>query len=213
MNICSLKSAGGRFRVTLARFERPPVGLGWPRRARRIGFIATQRGRYWLDRSSSPRAAKQRYSRRRPVTRVTARAVEMWVPSYSACVAHNLGVQDLLGSARDPVMKPETFTRVAKLSDLNGAGPFALSARGADIVLLKAGGRWRAFEGRCPHQGALLGEGELDGAPWFAGTIAGVSQSSPDAGRPARNVWRPARSSNATTACLSTSLALSDLQP
>ncbi len=60
-------------------------------------------------------------------------------------------------------MKPETFTRVAKVSDLNGAGPFALSASGADIVLLKAGGRWRAFEGRCPHQGALLGEGELDG--------------------------------------------------
>jgi len=60
-------------------------------------------------------------------------------------------------------MKPETFTRVAKLSDLNGAGPFALSANGADIVLLRAGGSWRAFEGRCPHQGALLGEGELDG--------------------------------------------------
>ena len=60
-------------------------------------------------------------------------------------------------------MKPETFTRVAKLSDLNGAGPFALSANGADIVLLKAGGSWRAFDGRCPHQGALLGEGELDG--------------------------------------------------
>ena len=60
-------------------------------------------------------------------------------------------------------MKPETFTRVAKLSDLSGAGPFALSADGVDIVLLKAGGSWRAFEGRCPHQGALLGEGELDG--------------------------------------------------
>jgi nitrite reductase/ring-hydroxylating ferredoxin subunit len=60
-------------------------------------------------------------------------------------------------------MKPETFTRVAKASDLDGAGPFALSAGGADIVLLKAGWRWRAFEGRCPHQGALLGEGELDG--------------------------------------------------
>jgi cytochrome P450/nitrite reductase/ring-hydroxylating ferredoxin subunit len=60
-------------------------------------------------------------------------------------------------------MKPETFTRVAKLSDISGAGPFALSANGADIVLLKAGGSWRAFEGRCPHQGALLGEGELDG--------------------------------------------------
>lgn len=55
-------------------------------------------------------------------------------------------------------MKPETFTRVAKLSDLNGAGPFALSANGADIVLLKAGGSWRAFDGRCPHQAVLLGD-------------------------------------------------------
>ena len=64
--------------------------------------------------------------------------------------------------AGEGVMKPETFTHVAKVSDLDGAGPFAVSANGADIVLLKAAGRWRAFEGRCPHQGALLGEGELD---------------------------------------------------
>ena len=28
---------------------------------------------------------------------------------------------------------------------------------------MKSRGNWRAFEGRCPHQGALLGEGELDG--------------------------------------------------
>ncbi|MBV8105000.1 MAG: cytochrome P450 [Hyphomicrobiales bacterium] len=60
-------------------------------------------------------------------------------------------------------MKPETFIRVANSSELNGAGPFALSANGADVVLLRTGGGWRAFEGRCPHQGALLGEGEMDG--------------------------------------------------
>ena len=60
-------------------------------------------------------------------------------------------------------MKSETFIRVAQLSELTGDGPFALSANEADIVLVKSRGNWRAFEGRCPHQGALLGEGELDG--------------------------------------------------
>jgi cytochrome P450/nitrite reductase/ring-hydroxylating ferredoxin subunit len=60
-------------------------------------------------------------------------------------------------------MKPETFIRVASVSELKGAGPFALSANGADVVLVRTGEGWRAFDGRCPHQGALLGEGELDG--------------------------------------------------
>jgi cytochrome P450/nitrite reductase/ring-hydroxylating ferredoxin subunit len=60
-------------------------------------------------------------------------------------------------------MKPETFVRAANLSELKGAGPFALSANGVDVVLARSRGGWRAFGGRCPHQGALLGEGELDG--------------------------------------------------
>ena len=60
-------------------------------------------------------------------------------------------------------MKPETFLRVANLSELKSAGPFALSANGVDVVLARTGRGWRAFGGRCPHQGALLGEGELEG--------------------------------------------------
>ncbi len=59
-------------------------------------------------------------------------------------------------------MKPDTFVRVANLSELQSAGPFALSANGVDIVLVQTRNGWRAFDGRCPHQGALLGEGELD---------------------------------------------------
>ena len=59
-------------------------------------------------------------------------------------------------------MKPEKFARVADLSELKTAGPFALSANNVDVVLLRTGAGWRAFEGHCPHQGALLGEGELD---------------------------------------------------
>jgi cytochrome P450/nitrite reductase/ring-hydroxylating ferredoxin subunit len=44
-----------------------------------------------------------------------------------------------------------------------GDGPHAVAANGVDVVLLRAAGGWRAYHGRCPHQGALLGEGELDG--------------------------------------------------
>ena len=44
-----------------------------------------------------------------------------------------------------------------------GDGPHAVVAGGQDVVLLRAAGGWRAYQGRCPHQGALLGEGELDG--------------------------------------------------
>ena len=38
-------------------------------------------------------------------------------------------------------MKSETFIRVAQLSELNGDGPFALSANEADIVLVKSRGQ------------------------------------------------------------------------
>ena len=53
--------------------------------------------------------------------------------------------------------------RVAHLSELTGSGPFATSADGLDLVLVKTPSGIKAFEGRCPHQGALLGEGLMDG--------------------------------------------------
>jgi cytochrome P450/nitrite reductase/ring-hydroxylating ferredoxin subunit len=53
--------------------------------------------------------------------------------------------------------------RVARLEDLAGPGPFALSADGMDLVAVRRDGTLRVFEGRCPHQGALLAEGELEG--------------------------------------------------
>jgi cytochrome P450/nitrite reductase/ring-hydroxylating ferredoxin subunit len=47
---------------------------------------------------------------------------------------------------------------------LTGAGPHAVSAGGVDLVLVRPPRLGpRVFQGRCPHQGALLGEGELDG--------------------------------------------------
>src|SRR5262245_12864737 len=56
------------------------------------------------------------------------------------------------------------WIRVARAADVQADGPHALAADGVDLVALRAGGRLRVYEGRCPHQGALLGEGELDGA-------------------------------------------------
>ena len=53
--------------------------------------------------------------------------------------------------------------RVAVVNELKGAGPFALAVGGVDLVLVRGEDGWRAFEGRCPHQGALLGEGEVAG--------------------------------------------------
>jgi nitrite reductase/ring-hydroxylating ferredoxin subunit len=60
-------------------------------------------------------------------------------------------------------MKAGPFVRAANLDELKGSGPFALSANGVDVVVIRTPSGLRAFEGRCPHQGALLGEGELDG--------------------------------------------------
>ncbi|MGH6837529.1 MAG: cytochrome P450 [Methylocella sp.] len=60
-------------------------------------------------------------------------------------------------------MTTASLIRVANMDELHGDGPHALSADGLDIVAVRTPSGLRAFEGRCPHQGALLGEGELDG--------------------------------------------------
>ena len=60
-------------------------------------------------------------------------------------------------------MTTASLIRIANLDELHGDGPHALSANGIDVVVVRTPAGLRAFEGRCPHQGALLGEGELDG--------------------------------------------------
>ena len=60
-------------------------------------------------------------------------------------------------------MTAASLIRVANFDELHGDGPRALSADGFDVVVVRTPAGLRAFEGRCPHQGALLGEGELDG--------------------------------------------------
>ena len=63
-----------------------------------------------------------------------------------------------------PDATPEASrVRILRSSELRGDGPFAVSARGVDLVVVRTKAGLRAFQGRCPHRGALLGEGELDG--------------------------------------------------
>ena len=56
-----------------------------------------------------------------------------------------------------------TWVPIARTTDLRGDGPFALFADGIDLVVVRTSSGLRAFQGRYPHQGALLGEGELNG--------------------------------------------------
>ena len=60
-------------------------------------------------------------------------------------------------------MKIGSWVRAVALDELEGPGPFALSVKGVDVVVVRTRDGLRAFDGRCPHQGALLGEGEFDG--------------------------------------------------
>ncbi|SES97601.1 cytochrome P450 [Stigmatella erecta] len=55
------------------------------------------------------------------------------------------------------------WTHIARAEELRGPGPFALSVDGIDLVAVRAPSGLKVFEGRCPHQGALLGEGEQNG--------------------------------------------------
>jgi cytochrome P450/nitrite reductase/ring-hydroxylating ferredoxin subunit len=55
----------------------------------------------------------------------------------------------------------ESFVPVTRLSELRGDGPFAASAAGVELVVARTRSGLRAYHGLCPHQGALLGEGEL----------------------------------------------------
>jgi nitrite reductase/ring-hydroxylating ferredoxin subunit len=72
-------------------------------------------------------------------------------------------IVNLAASTRTRITaRDESFTD-PRCQQVQGDGPHTLSAKGFDIVAVRTAAGWRAFEGRCPHQGALLGEGELDG--------------------------------------------------
>ncbi len=58
-------------------------------------------------------------------------------------------------------MTTSSWKRVARIEELSGPGPHAVSAGDVDLVVVARGETFKAYEGRCPHRGALLGEGEL----------------------------------------------------
>lgn len=66
------------------------------------------------------------------------------------------------GKAEQKV-QDKPMSKIPGASALRGNGPHAVSVGGIDLILLRTKGQVRVYQGRCPHQGALLGEGELDG--------------------------------------------------
>jgi cytochrome P450/nitrite reductase/ring-hydroxylating ferredoxin subunit len=60
-------------------------------------------------------------------------------------------------------MASDHWRRVATSTDVVAERPCGLSADGVELVVLRTRTGVRAYEGRCPHQGALLAEGSLDG--------------------------------------------------
>ena len=60
-------------------------------------------------------------------------------------------------------LKIGSLVRAADLGEMSGRGPHALSLDGVPVVLLRTPHGLRAFDARCPHQGTLLGEGEVEG--------------------------------------------------
>lgn len=65
---------------------------------------------------------------------------------------------------QNSIEQPKQASDVQEIRILAPAsdGPHAVITGDVDVVLVRAAGGWRAYHGRCPHQGALLGEGELE---------------------------------------------------
>jgi nitrite reductase/ring-hydroxylating ferredoxin subunit len=56
------------------------------------------------------------------------------------------------------------FVEVCSVEDIWEGEMQCFRVRDSAILLLKLDGRFRAYQGRCPHQGVALVEGDLDGA-------------------------------------------------
>jgi cytochrome P450/nitrite reductase/ring-hydroxylating ferredoxin subunit len=68
-----------------------------------------------------------------------------------------------MAPARAQPAPPDDLIAVARTAELQDDGPHALSAGALDLVAVRTAAGLRVYGGRCPHQGALLGEGELEG--------------------------------------------------
>ena len=61
-------------------------------------------------------------------------------------------------------MDSSTYLPIARLDELVEDVPAHASADGIDLVLVRRGAQVHVFEGRCPHRGALLADGRVEGA-------------------------------------------------
>lgn len=82
---------------------------------------------------------------------------------------------------------PAGYQRVAALSDVKDGGCLAVDLAGESLVLLRSGETVFAMVNRCPHAGAPLSEGFLEGElltcawhGWSFDVRSGVSPDDPD---------------------------------
>jgi len=66
-------------------------------------------------------------------------------------------------------METSTYLTVARVEDLPENAPAHASADGIDLVLVRRGPAVHVFEGRCPHRGALLADGRVEGTNLICG--------------------------------------------
>jgi cytochrome P450/nitrite reductase/ring-hydroxylating ferredoxin subunit len=83
---------------------------------------------------------------------------EVWPPGGLVMSQSSERSRDARGAG---LCTSEGWVRIGTAEDLAGPGPFAATAGDTELVLVRAPDGLRAFEGRCPHQGALLAESEI----------------------------------------------------
>jgi glutamate synthase domain-containing protein 2/nitrite reductase/ring-hydroxylating ferredoxin subunit len=66
-------------------------------------------------------------------------------------------------------MDSSTYLPIARLDDLADDVPAPAAADGIDLVLVRRKEQVHVFEGRCPHRGALLADGRVDGPNLICG--------------------------------------------
>jgi glutamate synthase domain-containing protein 2/nitrite reductase/ring-hydroxylating ferredoxin subunit len=73
-------------------------------------------------------------------------------------------------SSTDPsTFDPSILLPIARLGDLVEDRPAHAEADGLDLVLVRRGDVVHVFEGRCPHRGALLADGRVEGQNLICG--------------------------------------------
>ncbi len=97
--------------------------------------------------------------------------LSLLVAMASAYLGGDLLSRRLMGVDHSrPIPEPADFTAVLQESELAEGRPRGVEVDGGELVLVRADGQIRAYAGRCPHMGARLAEGRLDGdflvCPW-----------------------------------------------